>query len=169
MLYLSKNTARAKASAIYTLIVALFLLRCSGPVTPEQKEGYLPPTTPENVILNLQVSYTNKDIDGYLECLSEDFRFYYSGVGSWDKTEEERIHRNMFSGTNGATEINLKLSGGWNLEGSSDSEWTLLRAYELKHTPNSGEVEIACGQVKFHLRQEEGGIWRIEKWVELDF
>lgn len=57
------------------LCMALVLGACGDdPVTPEEPV-YLQPTSPENVIENLQTAYRFRDIDGYSSLLAPEFIF----------------------------------------------------------------------------------------------
>ena len=142
---------------------ALLLLTCSNPITPPNKGDYLPPTSPENVLSNLEVAYNTKDLRGYLECLSEDFSFYSPKVGEWDREVEEQVHKLMF---HQVESIELSFKGDSNLEDLSG--WRVLpRLYHLTLKHNSGFREEASGQVRFYLRREPRGLWRIVKWREL--
>jgi hypothetical protein len=67
--------------------------------------------TPEDVVYDVVRAYLDGDVDAYMACLAEDFVFVlYPGAetmvgdtlpGSWDRTDEERIHRRMFEGAPG--------------------------------------------------------------------
>ena len=144
----------------------LFLLTCSNPITSPNKGDYLPPTSPENVLSNLEVAYNAKDLEGYLECLSEDFSFYSPKVGGWDKEVEEGIHGRLFKETKS---IDLRLMGESIIEDNPVGEgkrYLLPRSYRLVLVHSSGLSEEASGRVMFYLRQEEGGLWKIINWKE---
>jgi hypothetical protein len=49
---------------------------CSGDC-PHPPPGYLPQTSPENVLNNLHASYVRREIEEYAKLLAPDFRFYF--------------------------------------------------------------------------------------------
>jgi hypothetical protein len=87
------------------------------PPTGEVRE----PTTPENVIYNLEFSYNTRDIQLYKQCLSDNFTFYFnaSDVGtdvngyvipsSWGYEDDWTSADNMFKN---AYEITMELPEG---------------------------------------------------------
>ena len=141
---------------------ALLLLTCSNPITPPNKGDYLPPTSPENVLSNLEVAYNTKDLRGYLECLSKDFSFYSPKVGEWDREVEKGIHGRLFKEVKS---IDLRLMGEGIIE-DEGKRYLLPRSYTLVLTHSSGLSEEASGQVMFYLCQEGRGLWKIVKWRE---
>ena len=57
------------------LIAAVSLTSCGDEDTTEISK-YLPPTSPRNVLMNLQQSYLDRNADEYGKLLADDFRFY---------------------------------------------------------------------------------------------
>jgi len=80
------------------------LVGCSNSSGPSES-GYLEPTSPENVLLNVERAYTYLNLDEYLACLSEDFKFHFTEEDQQDwpelppwfyKSDEQQVHENMF-------------------------------------------------------------------------
>ena len=96
------------------LVVALSATGCWNPFAPPEGEdppvnvSYKLRTSRENVLHNLRQAYVYKNLDEYLDCMSEDFMFYLNPDDpyedpenplddSWDKQTEEDIHEAMFA------------------------------------------------------------------------
>ncbi|MCD6098804.1 hypothetical protein J7K18_07945 [bacterium] len=66
-----------------SLLLILSLVSCMNPFAPPMdKSGsgglnYLEQTSPENVIANFRLAYTQKNLAHFRDCLDEDFRFRY--------------------------------------------------------------------------------------------
>ena len=80
------------------------LVGCSNSSGPSEP-GYLEPTSPENVLLNVERAYGERDLEEYLDCMSEDFRFHFTEEDQqgWPelppwfyKPDEQQVHENMF-------------------------------------------------------------------------
>ena len=83
------------------------LVGCSNSSGPsgEVDEGYLEPTSPENVLVNLTRAYQERNIEELLACLSGDFKFHFAEDDQQDwpllppwfyRSDEEQVHENMF-------------------------------------------------------------------------
>jgi hypothetical protein len=153
----------------FFLVLAFILqLNCSKPSQPDEQSNYLLRTTPENVLANLELAYNELNCEKYLDCLAEDFRFYSTDSGSWDKKEEERIHRNMFNGFGKADEVILKLSGNGHFteESPGHDGWRILpRQYHLTVKISSKGEQTASSSVVFLLREQDN-LWQIVEWRE---
>lgn len=153
---------------LFSPLALMFQLNCSKPSQPEEQTKYPLRTTPENVLINLELAYNEQNYEKYLVCLAEDFRFYSTDLGSWDKEEEERIHRNMFNGTKRADKVVLKISGNDNFEDELPEHegWHILpRTYHLTVVAGSIGEQTATGSVVFYLRKEND-LWHIVEWWE---
>ena len=69
-----------------------------------QTGEYKPPTSPENVINNLQVSYRRKEVDRYAPLLRHDFIFVFQpddaqeiGTDFWTRDEDSTGTENLFT------------------------------------------------------------------------
>jgi len=110
-----------------TVIVALLtagvvgLVGCSNSSGPsgEVDSGYVEPTSPEKVLANVQRAYVERDVDEYLDCLSEDSKFHFSEEDQqgWPqlppwfyKSDEQQVHENMFGDEWDVESISLTLT-----------------------------------------------------------
>jgi hypothetical protein len=94
---------------VIPVFAALLVFSCSDPESPPVTDdpGY-DRANPDNLLLMLAGSYKEMDLDGYDECLCEDFRFYFTdeiadslGLPSedpwWGKTDDLMSTGNMFA------------------------------------------------------------------------
>ncbi|MCK4511792.1 hypothetical protein KAW64_08640 [bacterium] len=103
--------------ALLTAVVAV-LGGCSNSSGPSAS-GYLEPTSPENVLLNLERAYRYRNLDEYLDCMSDDFKFHFSEADQYGwpqlppwfyKSDEQQVHENMFGDEWGVESITLTLT-----------------------------------------------------------
>ena len=148
-------------------------------------------TTPRNVLLNLETSYNQQDLDLFKNCLSSSFRFELISVETdeigvdmdgdgikdswWDYDQEVDYHRNLFK--HGSSDgvfpppdnlyLNLQIphEDAWltdNQEGRED--WVIIPTYfHLSLTAFGSSNITADGYARFYLRPE-GNEWRIIIW-----
>ena len=113
-----------------SMLLAVLVLTVSGcwnPFAPDPVPPVpIPPPefrdrlTPEDVLHNLETAYVYKDLDQYLDCLSEDFEFYpdEDDVNDpqnpvppvWWKIDETIMHTNMFAEDSDVDNITLTLT-----------------------------------------------------------
>ncbi len=102
--------------ALLTAVVAV-LGGCSDSSGPSAS-GYLEPTSPENVLLNVERAYGDRDLDEYLDCMSDDFKFHFTEADQqgWPhfppwfyKSDEQQVHENMFGDEWSVESIDLTL------------------------------------------------------------
>jgi len=128
--------------------------------------------TPENVIQNLQQAYSQKVLEDYLNCLSEDFIFvlrdedqayFMLSQNWWDKVTEERIHKKMFQE---ASDIELKLIPISKVE-VDENQFDLKYQYQLNVYYNTTRY-VADGFALFTLKKYQTD-WKICRWQDLDY
>lgn len=153
----------SKTTKVLVFLLCFVLLKCSkDPVQPENEAEYLSPTTPENVIRNVELSYNNKDVKKYLECLSNDFEFQSVKAGIWHEKEEKQIHTQLF---HDADEIKLNLTGKV-ITYEHEKLCLLPRSYSLILKYDSAFTEESFGEVVFYLCKQGDGTWKIIRWKE---
>lgn len=112
--------------AVFALlaVLAFALSGCWNPFAPPDGDKVeVPPAdyherlTPEDVLHNLETAYVWRNVDEYLNCLSEDFEFHPDDddVGGdippkWYKTDESDMHNNMFDDDSDVESISLTLT-----------------------------------------------------------
>lgn len=118
----ARKTILRLGSVVLAITITLAGAGCIFDPTPPGDTGEVrEPTTPENVIYNLELSYDTRDIQLYKQCLSENFTFYFNptDVGSdvngyvipssWGYEDDWTSADNMFKN---AYEITMELPEG---------------------------------------------------------
>jgi hypothetical protein len=194
---MSWNHARRLAVLALAAVFAFGLGGCWNPFAPDEgdpsdrpPEEYRLPTTPANVIHNMELAYKEMNVDTYLDCLSEDFIFYPNeeDVGGeipeyWFKDEERRVHTNMFSETPPdptltveSIDLTLTQTVRDSIEGSEPGEWNVIlqEGVDLRVNLYSGTTYLATAPSEYRLRRaEEVGpngetLWEIYEWWDLE-
>lgn len=104
----------------------LALAGCSDddPVGIDDPEVYPAPDTPEQLMANFVTALESMDIEGYADCLHEDFTYVFNDGSIWDRATDLAGMQRLFSGEDS--------SGSWGLGVHSinvhdlelDGEWT---------------------------------------------
>lgn len=167
------------ASTPAVAAVAVLLLAAA----PASGDAYLPPSGPGNVLQNVITAYMERDAEGYVACLAEDFVFVSdpsaSGLfgsdppGSWGRATADSIHRAM-------------LQSGQGTPGGSRFREILINMWEPPH-PDPDDAQLAVCRfnaemdvwfrgrpapvesghtVWFRRSQADGGAWEIVRWEE---
>jgi hypothetical protein len=133
--------------------------------------------TPEGVVEKLADAYRRRDIDDYVDCLTDSFVFYFIPKDTldpnvtipaelyWGRSAEEEAHRNMFAQTD---LITLTLTGEGKVRVGLDPErWLLERHFDLHISP-SNIYEWAVGRAHFYVERQEDGLYRMYRWDDLE-
>jgi hypothetical protein len=108
-------------------VFALTLSGCWNPFAPDEGDQQdIPPAeyrvrlNPENVLHNIRTAYVDRNVNEYLDCLSEDFIFYPDERDvqdpeleippEWYKSNERIMHQNMFSENSNVEDISLTMT-----------------------------------------------------------
>lgn len=163
-------------------LAAFVLLQCGlfEPRDPEDPSasgfGFLPQTTPDNVIANLQTAIAKKSLRYYMDCFNDPAT---SGLGfvftpsvnlrnelaDWTYADEESYFRNL-SGETQADELsNLALSDVVRQSNGSDSaEVTAHYLLEFRHSRPT-TPRVVRGSLQFFLFNNQS-TWRIHRWID---
>jgi len=163
------------------LLAAALLLACGGDdetTTPDQLPP-IAPTSPANVLRNVERSFNTKDYDLFEFCLSPNFVFYFNpnDIGeivegyvipvSWNRVEMEAAIQHMF---NEAYRITLSIpTSGMGTPGSGATTWRAEGVnirLELLTSPGNG-YRIGAGFCNFEFEKYENNgayRWRLTKW-----
>jgi hypothetical protein len=168
---------------IFTIATAMLLLACGGEegVTPRVPDR-VEPTTPANVLKNVEISFNQRDINLLKAMLSENFVFYFDphDVGqsppgsqyhipeSWSYTEFWQALNNMFDK---AYSINLSIPTG--RVGTPAENETKYKAENISISLLVMIDELSGfiadnGYCNFEFEGNEGAFgkkyWRLTKW-----
>jgi hypothetical protein len=172
-----------KKALIFTLSTALLLLACGGEegVTPRVPDRY-EPTSPVNVLKNVEIAFNQRDINLLKAMLSSNFVFYFDprDVGSsppgkpyiipvsWSYTEHVQASENMF---NQAYRIDLSINTG--RVGTPGENETTYRADNVTLSLlvmvddlNGFIVNTGYCNFEFERYESAGGkkYWRLTGW-----
>ena len=115
------------AVSVLLAVLAFTLSGCWNPFAPDEGDPVpIPPAeyrdrlTAEDVLHNIKTAYIYRNVDEYLDCLSEDFIFYPDERDvqnpeleippEWYKVDEGFMHQNMFSENSDVESIDLTLT-----------------------------------------------------------
>jgi hypothetical protein len=189
------SEARVALAAAVTLTLSIAGCSSSGPDIddPEDTSPYRLPTSPENVIYNLNLAYVDMDADGYLACLADSFVFHLNpdDVGNpenplpehWGKASEDTIHHNMFADDSDVVSVRLTLtttdvdSVPGPDPGGDDDRWLYHEQVDLRVTvvmtpENITYHATAPVEFLFQIDPSEVGphgeqLWEIIHWWDL--
>lgn len=171
--------------------LVLILVACNNPFSTREAEppgqkrsNWIPPSSPDIVLINLRNSIADKNVANYLRCLVDTSqsqrRFQFipdqsvknknPGVfDSWGIQEEKSYINQLFSSlpedsTRSLLFQNLKESPYYPDSTVFTGEYRLI----LKHIqdPSSYPREVE-GRVEFWLAQEKDGDWSIYHWTDM--
>ncbi len=178
------------------ILLMIFLVGCKNPFNPDISKKNKEPIrrdniTPRNVLDNLETSYNTQDLDLFIDCLSESFRFELLSVETdeigvdmdgdgikdswWDYSQEVEYHRNLFGrgssdGSIPAPDnifLNLIIPQEefWQSDNQAGREdWVIIPVYFNLVLTLFGTSNItADGYARFYLRPE-GDKWEIIIW-----
>ena len=179
----------AAATCSAMILGGLLIAGCSSSTGPDEADGYLDPTSPENVLANLERAYEEMNVEEYLACMSEDFRFYFTeedqsgyGLPPWlYRSDERQIHENMFDPEAGIEEITLELAVT-EIETIPGLDPRSLRGDEVVYTMDidlrvrfvGDMVWLAMDPQEFRFRAVEDGRdgeteWELLAWYDLEW
>lgn len=167
----------------YLFIIFLFLSSCTlrdseSPVT--SRTTFYPPTSPDLVMINLQYSIIEKDINNYLQCFvdtSQSLKRYrytpdltsgiqYPVFNNWSLSNEKSYYTSLLSLTSVTTSSNLFFSNS-SLNVLSDS--AVFDAEYLLHIEHQ-KVNVAKslkGKIRLILASDNRNLWSIHRWIDI--
>ena len=185
---------RQRITLAFALFVTAGLMTagCSRSSTgpePGDQTGYPERTTPANVIAKFEMAYEAMDADEFLDCLSQDFRFYVNPLDTqgddalpefWDRAVEDTIARRMFGESSWIDSIRVWLTQSGDPEEipgepGDPSAWRYSEEAIVKiYYPPDLYIWADCQEI-FLIRPDEddaGGngeeLWEICEWHDFD-
>ncbi len=142
---------------------------------------FVPPTSPDLVLSNLESAVGEKNTENYIRCLvdtlnsSQRFLFipsaaaagrYTATFSTWSLQAERSYFSALktFTGASGAS--SLHLTGSFSIL-STDSAVYEGRYDLLFRHGVSGVAENVSGTVQFVLHADRGSIWSISRWTDI--
>jgi len=163
--------------AFWTMVMLAIFTGCSNPFAPpgggsgSNNKSLKEPTTPENVLYNLEWAMNNKDIQVYERCLDEDF-WYHSppiypddpeSIQEWAKEDELTVMRRMFGqdptyqGTEPFETIEFRFDYG-----EPEVEFAVSNPEEPMNDHPDEDWVVFSGPITIHLRYSEGHGWDVQ-------
>jgi len=183
-------TATVLAAVVLAACAAVFVVGCSNSSGPSES-GYLEPTSPDNVLLNVERAYGERNLDEYLGCMSEDFRFLFTEEDQEDwpqfppwfyKSDEQQVHENMFGDESDVESITLVLvvasvetiPAAVGLDAARDVVVIQADA-DLRVNLIGGLTYLATNPQNFYFREvsdangrDGRALWEMFEWHDLD-
>jgi len=170
---------------ITTILIVTTLSCAKNPFSSRESEQpsseagtFIPPTSPEIVLENLQLSYSELVIGNFIQTLDSNFSFsfdYVEGVitdSTWGFAEEINLTENMFSElrlNQESRSISIELAPRIDYDDILlDTAATLIRSYLLIIADSSGaELERYEGVSQFDLVENSFNFWTLLSWEDL--
>lgn len=147
--------------------------------TPFTQAGtFIPPTSPQIVLENLRLSYSELVIGNFMQTIDSSFVFsfdYVEGVlidSTWGYTAEVNLTENLFGDirlSKGARKLNVELtprSGQQDV--MLDTSATLIRGYVVSISDSlDNELERFEGVAQFDMIESSFNYWRLQHWDDL--
>jgi len=151
------------------------------PQQPQQEQsGFIPATTPDQVITNLENAIETESADNYLSCLSDPatggraFSFVPSSDVvqqflslNWNRNSEYTYFKDLVAQSSKSATPVLTLSSQSPFQplGSSNDS-VLFSANYVLQWPNNMYPQQVQGSLQLHLGHNTGGIWSIYLWID---
>jgi hypothetical protein len=146
----------------------------------EPRSNFIPPTTPDIVLANLQSAITDKDINNYLQCMVDTSltprRFSFSAdissqiqypiFRNWDLTNEKNYFYNLLSLT---TPQSTSLFLPSNISSNTYSDSAVYDMdYWLRFDHQKTTVaKILTGKLRFVMVINSKNLWAISRWIDI--
>lgn len=146
---------------------------------PTVKAGtFIPPTTPQIVLENLRLSYSELVISNFIQCLDSAFAFGFDfiqgaqGDSSWRYASEIRLTEKLFNDFNTAkTSRSIKIvfaTQAGQTDVVLDSVATLVRSYVLTVIDSANTtLKTYQGVAQFALAEGAFNFWTLVGWKDL--
>jgi hypothetical protein len=180
------------ATAVAALLLsALLLAGCSDSAGPSVS-GYHDATSPDEVLSNFGRAYNEQNVDEYVACLSEDFKFHFAESDLQDpnfdlppwfyRADEQQVHENMFSDESNVAFTDLTLTPtsvetipGVDAGRRTDDVVVIEAETELRVGLVGDVTLLVDGPQEFRFRVAAGdgrgdgrSQWKLFEWHELD-
>jgi hypothetical protein len=171
---------------IFIILIAQFVTSCAkNPFStrdsepPTAKAGtFITPTTPQIVLENLRLCYSELVIDNFAQSLDSDFVFTYDFLqgaqadSGWGFKQELNLTEKMFNDFSATkSERSLRVTFVAQPEQPDiilDSTATLVRSYTVIVADSSGQISSSYrGVVRFEMIESAFNFWAIRSWSDL--
>lgn len=170
-----------KGKFIYIFLVLLLVSGCDffsprDPETPDtDNSGFVPPTSPDIVISNLERAVDDLNVDDYMACFGET-SFYFEASGeeqlkyltiftAWDLNSERSYFNAIIGKQDGPGKSNLEFEQIEQEPIVGDSTvFSSCYFWEIENVEI--DSSIFRGKLRFTLSRDESGLWSIHRWID---
>jgi len=171
---------------VFIILIALFVVSCAkNPFStrdsepPTAKAGtFITPTTPQIVLENLRLCYSELVIGNFAQSLDSDFVFKYDFLqgapadSGWGFKQELNLTEKMFNdfgATKGERSLRVALiAQPGQPDIVLDSTATLVRSYTVVVADSSDRMSSSYqGVVRFEMTESAFNFWAIRSWSDL--
>jgi hypothetical protein len=191
---------RRNLSVLWLIVLVMSTSSCflnpdekKGDVPPPELKNFLPLTTKEAVLNNLELAYSKHNVTAYNQLLDDDFTFFLSpgDVGGnipeqWDRTEELRVATLLFDFTLEQPPYPTCFSIRMDLKFESGVQWvdvypeafptetwqmtTIYYEFDIKMKPDLTYIAVPGSQARLTVRNtgtEADPVWKLVEWQDL--
>jgi hypothetical protein len=152
--------------------------------TPEKpttgSSKFIPPTSPDIVLMNLQSAVSDLNTENYMRCLvdtlnaSQRFQFvpttvaagrYPTVFAAWSLQSERSYFSSIRVLATGATQSGLLFNGSFTVIASDSAVYNGDYTLTIPHGV-TGVSETVRGNVQFTLSLNRNSFWNISRWVD---
>jgi len=171
---------------VFIIAIALFVTSCAkNPFSTRESEPptaaagtFITPTTPQIVLENLRLCYSELVIGNFVQSLDSNFVFSYDFLqgaqadSGWGFKQELNLTEKMFNDFS-ATKSERSLRVTFIAQPGQpdiilDSTATLVRSYTVIVADSSGRVSSSYqGVVRFEMIESTSNFWAIRSWSDL--
>ena len=183
-----------KSNIIFLLVVAicfvLLIQSCNlfktrnpeEPIIDNNNGAYPPRTKAEVVISNFYKAVKEKNVDKYIDCLSDTLQnakseFYFLSASdaskygdifrNWNISGERQYFLTMINALGDNISPELDITGDRIDFSSSDSVIYIADYYLFVNHNNSTKINKASGAFQFTIVPNNSGLWSISKWQDI--
>jgi hypothetical protein len=175
----------AKPRLTFLALLILFsgcnIFQTRTPEPPQQgRSDFLPPTSPDIVVQNLQNAISDRNVINYIACFSDptsggqSFSFmpspraasqYRAIFQNWDISSEQSYFNNLISQSSTSSSSALVLSS-IQLVPYTDSAYYSANYTLLWPNKVASNLQQVQGNLQFYLGVNPNGSWSIYRWVD---
>lgn len=145
----------------------------------DPRSNFTPPTIPDFVIVNLQFAIAEKNLNNYMQCLTDSafsgrsFRFFadvssqvqYPILNNWSVNQERTYYTNLISLTEPSATSNLFVSNEQMQTGLDSAIYDADYLLVFSHNQNT-VAKTVKGKLRFILKPDTRNLWSINTWSD---
>ncbi len=143
------------------------------------RSNFIPPTSPSIVIDNFISAISQKDINNYLNCISDtsfggrrflftpdvESQSNYPVFNNWDRSKENNYFTNLVNQTAAESPSNLFLSNVTSTLSNDSAVYSADYLLVFYHN-RTNLTKTAKGTLRFNIRTDSRNLWSINNWID---